>query len=144
MYPRMLLICFLSNLTNSVGWMRMETALPTALSRSLASPSLEQRFSGRPLISVNVQEQGIGDEDDEADEMSVNGLRAIGGTPCWAANPPATTSRISAPPPASVRTMPKLWPSASRRRWNTRPKGIRRTINSICKHKLKTRESVSY
>jgi hypothetical protein len=28
-------------------------------------------------------------------------------------------------------TMPKLWPSASRRRWNTRPKGIRRTMNSI-------------
>lgn len=135
MYPRMLLICFLSNLTNSVGWMRMLTALPTALSRSRASPSLEQRLSGRPLISVRVQEQGIGvDEEEEDEEKEDRGLMASGGTPCWAARPPGMTSRISAPPPASV-TMPKLCPSASRRRWKTRPKGIRRTINSICKRR---------
>ena len=44
--------------------------------------------------------------------------------------PPGRTSRISAPL-ISV-TRPRGWPSASLRRWNTRPKGIRLTINSIC------------
>lgn len=125
----MLLICFLSNLTNSVGWMRMLTALPTALRRSRASPSLEQRLSGRPLISVRVQEHGTGTVDDDEEEED-RGLMANGGTPCWAARPPGMTSRISAPPPDSV-TIPKFWPSVSRRKWNTQPKGIRLTINSI-------------
>lgn len=136
----MLLICFLSSLTNSVGWMRILTALPTAFRRSRASPSLEQRLSGRPLISVSVQEHGACIGVDSEDEDS--GLMASGGTPCWAARPPGMTSRISAPPPASV-TIPRLCPSASRRRWKTRPKGIRRTINSIWRKRKTTSRDLS-
>lgn len=102
----------------SVGWTNNDMSNPTAFRRSLTSVSLNNKFNGRELISVSVQEVN--------DNPSKVGVRDD--KPWAAAKLFGSISLISAVPPSWM--IPRSWPCSFRRTTNTRPQGTRLIINS--------------